>query len=92
MRERRIAKRVDTLRRATLVSSRLSSSLDCSLRDLSATGARLLVDGDAAVPDEFVLVLDHRRLSCRVAWRAKRQVGVRFVVEAIGDLAGARLG
>lgn len=91
MRNRRLSPRIGMLRKATLVSGGLPSRAECMLRDFSRTGARLTIDPRLGVPDEFVLVLgDGKRLSCRVAWRAREQIGVRFVVAAIGDLASVR--
>lgn len=54
----------------------------CHILDISATGARLRVGLAARVPDDFTLNLDMRRNHsrfCHVVWRAKDQIGVRFV-------------
>jgi hypothetical protein len=54
---------------------------ECSIADISETGARLLLAGDEEVPDRFVLLLtatgDARRV-CRVVWRTGLTVGVEF--------------
>jgi hypothetical protein len=55
--------------------------LGCALADISATGARLLVEDPDNLPDEFVLYLSSRgspRRKCKVAWRDKTHVGVKF--------------
>lgn len=89
VRNRRSVNRVSTLKRATLVSRDLASKVECKLCDLSRTGARLAIAASVRLPQDFVLVLgDDRRLSCQVAWRSESQIGVRFVVATIGDLAG----
>lgn len=76
------------LKRATLVSGEPAAQLECKVCDLSRTGARLAVGPSAKVPDEFILlVADHKHL-CRVAWRSAKEVGVRFVLGEVGDLAG----
>jgi PilZ domain len=54
----------------------------CHILDVSATGARLRVGITANLPDSFTLNLDMRRhhsRHCRLVWRARDQVGVRFV-------------
>ena len=55
----------------------------CTMLDVSAGGARLKVDGDVTVPEQFVLFLskiDGRlKRRCVIAWRKEKQIGVRFV-------------
>jgi len=55
----------------------------CTMLDVSAGGARLKVNGDLTVPQQFTLLLskiDGRlKRHCVVAWRKEKQVGVRFV-------------
>ena len=55
--------------------------LRCQLRDVSKTGARILVQTTKSIPDDFVLLLANagaaRRL-CHVAWRTERELGVKF--------------
>jgi hypothetical protein len=57
------------------------STLACTVRDLSATGAHLRVAASASVPDTFDLIieLDGFEVSCCVLWRTTTDVGVRFV-------------
>ena len=58
--------------------------LSCTVTDVSQSGARLKVDKPDELPEKFFLVLTTtgktRRL-CRVIWRAKKDVGVKFVAE-----------
>lgn len=56
------------------------STLSCTVRDLSETGARLRVAKGAAVPDRFDLSIDTDGLDapCTVAWRKGEEIGVRF--------------
>jgi hypothetical protein len=55
-------------------------AIDCTVRNLSETGAALDVQSPVGVPDEFVLVIasDALRFICRVAWRKARRIGIRF--------------
>lgn len=55
-------------------------SLGCVVLNLSAGGAGLVVDGDAALPFAFDLIIDGEpfRRRCLVVWRIDRRVGVTF--------------
>ena len=53
----------------------------CLIHDISALGARVIVDRAAIVPEEFVLSLtanDQVARQCRVIWRSQTHVGVEF--------------
>jgi hypothetical protein len=54
--------------------------VDCVVRDLSLTGAKIQVPTQVGVPKCFVLAIpgDGLRLQCRIAWRKEFQVGVEF--------------
>ncbi len=54
--------------------------VDCTVRNVSDTGAALEVASPTGVPESFWLVLqgDHTRRYCRVAWRTNKRVGVAF--------------
>jgi len=82
--ERRIAftDRRESPRRKTLKNARTywpnGDSVECSVRNLSATGAQLA--GRGPIPNTFDLVVDcyQHRISCFVIWRDGNRVGVRF--------------
>jgi hypothetical protein len=59
------------------------STLDCGVRDLSATGAKLII-ANPLVPDVFRLLIpgDNSIRPAEVAWRKPDQIGVRFTGEA----------
>jgi hypothetical protein len=52
----------------------------CSLRDLSALGAGLCLEGFTLLPTEFGLSFDNFRTSfaCRLVWRDRDRGGVEF--------------
>ena len=54
--------------------------IDCTVRNLSATGAALEVASQTGVPAEFSLVVpgDGLHLPCHVVWRKAYRVGVAF--------------
>jgi hypothetical protein len=54
--------------------------IDCTVRNLSTTGAALEVASQAGVPDKFTLVVpgDGLHLPCHVMWRKAYRIGVTF--------------
>jgi hypothetical protein len=55
-------------------------AIDCTVRNLSNTGAALNVPSPVGIPDKFVLVIpsDQLRRPCRVVWRKMGRIGIRF--------------
>jgi hypothetical protein len=54
-----------------------NSVFDCTIRNLSDTGAALDVS-PVGLPAEFTLVADGFRRSCKVVWRKEKRIGVTF--------------
>ena len=54
--------------------------MTCTVRDISSTGASLEATNFAEIPDDFTLVIEMETVErrCRVIWRKKTRVGVRF--------------
>jgi hypothetical protein len=55
----------------------------CTMVNVSATGAKLAVKKPSALPNTFNLLLSKKgevRRQCEVVWRADRTIGVRFVL------------
>lgn len=54
--------------------------VDCTIRNLSATGAMLNVATPVGLPDDFTLLVQRtaQHQSCRVIWRSEKQIGVVF--------------
>ena len=52
----------------------------CTVRNMSATGAALELQGASKIPDSFSLVLEMESTGrpCAVVWRNDKQIGVRF--------------
>ena len=75
---------VQPFRKTTSVSARLvlgdGTALPCLIENLSAGGAKVLIDFYDSVPDGFRLVADELDLSleAEVAWRSGTEMGVRF--------------
>lgn len=73
-----------TQRRTTLKGGRIAfnggrSTIDCTIRNLSAKGAKLQVSSVVGIPDTFDLLLEGAsRQPCRVIWRTLKELGVEF--------------
>jgi hypothetical protein len=58
-------------------------TVECVLRNISATGAALQLDRWLCIPHEFKLNIRHveirqRRVNCRVVWRKEALIGLVF--------------
>ena len=78
MSERRTANRQRTLKAGTIILNEGFSTIDCLVRNLSESGARLEVDNPLTLPDRFELTLDGHSKACDVVWKSARHVGIRF--------------
>lgn len=77
---RRVTGRSKTLKSAKILFNQNKSVLDCFVRDLSDTGARLSIGDLAAVPRIFTLELhDGTRLQCERVRAMGLEIGVRFL-------------
>jgi hypothetical protein len=78
MAESRIARRHRVLKAGTIEFG--GGAIDCLVRNLSASGAALEVSNQVGIPESFVLVVpgDGLHLSCHIAWRKERRIGVAF--------------
>ncbi len=78
--ERRGSPRRRVLKGSIILFNDRHSTLPCTVRDLSATGARVRVESSVTAPDTFVLVieLDGFEADCEVVHRRAKDLGVRF--------------
>ena len=55
--------------------------IDCVIRNMSSTGALLVVEDQAAIPDDVRLLIkpELTKRSCQVVWRRPDRIGVQFV-------------
>jgi len=55
-------------------------AIDCTVRNLSETGAALEVVSPLYIPDRFTLVVgtDQLKRPCRIVWQTERRIGVAF--------------
>jgi hypothetical protein len=55
----------------------------CQLRDVSATGAHIILDKEAALPRRFVLTMSRAgsvRRACSLVWQFSIMAGARFAL------------
>ena len=76
--ETRIAPRYRVSKAATIEF--VGGNIDCTIRDLSITGAALEVPIQTGIPGKFTLVVpgDGLHLPCHVVWRRGYRMGVAF--------------
>ena len=79
----RKAQRQRVLKQGRMLFANNMSVMDCTIRDLSVTGARLLCGETSSIPDQFRLVTlaDAMLRDVKVAWRKMDQIGVTFMSE-----------
>lgn len=77
--EKRATPRHRVLKRGTLAFSG-GGGLDCMVRNISESGARLDVANPMGMPDTFMLVIetDQFMRRCRAVWSSEQRLGVVF--------------
>ena len=80
MNEVRRAARHRTYKAARIAFRGGRAVISCLVRNLSDTGACLMVDNPIGIPDTFNLVFDNGDPSrpSQVVWRKQKQIGVEF--------------
>jgi hypothetical protein len=78
MEETRITPRRRRLKAGTIEFG--GGGIDCTVRDISETGAALEVMTPLFIPDRFTLYVPSEQLKrlCRIAWRKQKRIGVTF--------------
>lgn len=78
--DHRDAQRHRALKGGRIVINDGFSTFDCTVRNLSETGAKLALSSSLTIPHRFELAMhDGRQFSCEVAWRTETEIGVRFL-------------
>jgi hypothetical protein len=79
----RISKRSRVLKGAKLVSMTSWSLVDCTIKDISLTGAKLVCGDQYSVPDEFRFLIpsDNTIQPAKVVWRKDNMIGIVFAGE-----------
>ncbi|TMJ49441.1 MAG: PilZ domain-containing protein [Alphaproteobacteria bacterium] len=78
MDEHRVAARHRVLKAGTISFG--GDGIDCTVRNLSETGAALEVITPLFIPDRFTLIIptDQLRRPCHIVWRKEKRMGVAF--------------
>jgi hypothetical protein len=81
----RVAQRLRVLKSAKAVFNHSSSVVDCTVRDMSETGARLVFKNASTVPDDFRFLLTQENTirDAKVMWRKGELVGIKFLSDAV---------
>jgi hypothetical protein len=76
--EKRSAPRHKVLKGATLVFG--GNGVECTVRNLSSSGAAIDVASPAGLPPSFMLVIEADQFirRCRPVWRNDKRIGVAF--------------
>jgi PilZ domain len=79
--EKRGAMRQRCLLRGRLAFNLKSSTLDCTVRNISKTGARLVFNDPVALPHEFELFIEAQGATykARLVWSNGSAAGIRFL-------------
>jgi len=69
-----------TLKGGRIVTNDGHSTFDCTIRNLSNEGAKLVVTSIIGVPQRFALALqDGRQFNCETVWHTETEIGVKFL-------------
>jgi hypothetical protein len=81
--ERRRAERVKSLLKARIYFNHRMTSFDCVIKNISPLGAKVAIDKNAAVPDEFELEIPLRGkfYQAKLRWRDAEGIGMEFMEE-----------
>lgn len=78
--EKRLAPRRNTMIAAKIVFEGGRRQVDCVIRNLSESGAKLEVGKVIGIPATFDLVAPgHHPHACRIVWRSLKELGVLFI-------------
>jgi len=76
--ENRTNLRKRVLKTAQIILSDKAPKLDCTVRNISDTGACVQVSTTYGLPASFDIVIEGTRRSCRAVWRTDTKIGVTF--------------
>jgi PilZ domain len=82
--ERRAGQRHRALKGGTLYFNKGYSSLECVVRDLSETGARIQMGETFGVPSRFTMSIsgEDARVEASLRWRTSRNIGLSFLPQS----------
>jgi hypothetical protein len=77
--EHRTSPRLRTLKGGSILFG-TAAAIDCTIRNMSETGAALEIESPVGIPDDFTLLIKPELIkrNCHVVWRSAKRIGVRF--------------
>jgi hypothetical protein len=99
MRDRRSSTRQKSFLQGRIYYNNRRSSVDCLVRDISGTGAKLVFSSAVTIPDVVEVYLSNKEevRRARVQWRRGEEVGIDFIDDGAdahapaGDVLGRLL-
>jgi hypothetical protein len=81
MEEMRQSERIRSFLRAKIIFNNRMSTIDCIIKNISATGAKIALADNLAVPTEFEIDIPQKGRShrARLVWRDKEAIGIEFL-------------
>ena len=81
--EARRAERVRSFRRARIIFNNHSTTIDCVIKNISRSGAKIEIGNSMSIPETFDLEVPQkgRTFRARLSWRSETAIGVEFVEE-----------
>jgi len=76
--EKRGSVRRRVLKTAFIIMSDKAPKLECTVRNISETGAALQVSTTIGIPKSFVVIIDGVHHHCHSVWRTDAMIGVAF--------------
>ena len=79
--EARGADRVRSFLRARILFNNNNSTIDCTIKNISPTGAKIEMANTTTIPGEFTLDIPAKgqTLRARIMWRDAEAIGVQFI-------------
>ena len=78
VKNKRVAARKRVLKTGYIVFSDKVPKLECTIRNVSETGASLQVSTTIGIPSSFDVIIDGARRNCLSVWRTDTKIGIAF--------------
>ena len=75
---KRVAARKRVLKTGYIVFSDNVPKLECTVRNISETGASIQVSTTIGIPSSFDVIIDGARRNCLSVWRTDTKIGIAF--------------
>lgn len=79
--DKRTSDRIRSFLRAQIIFNNRMTTIDCIIKNISPTGAKVALNDTLAVPTEFDIYIPQRGRShhARLVWRDKDSIGIDFI-------------